>query len=360
MKKVLILANSSGGLYDFRNEFVKELTANYDVYVSVPDETRTQNLIEEGCHIIKTAINRRGINPIEDFKLYLTYRKLIKEINPDLVITYTIKCNIYGGYAAGRLKKPYISTITGLGGAFDKKGLFLKLVVFLYRQGLKKAGCVFFQNAENKGIFENYKIKGRDSRLVMGSGVDLERHSFEPFPEGDTVNFVFVGRILKERGIFEYCDAAKQLHSDKVVFNILGRSEEDYEDMLNELESQGVIKQLGFTTEVHPVIASMSCIVVASFHEGMSNSLIEGAATGRPVIASDIFGCKEAVEDGVTGFLFTPGNTDELVSKMKAFIDLSADEQANMGMAGRKKMEQEFDRHLVTAEYMKVARELIK
>lgn len=352
MKKVLILINSSGGLYDFRNEFVQALLAKYQVYVSMPDDVKEKELTAEGCRIIKTAINRRGVNPLEDLKLYRTYSRMMREIKPDLVVTYTIKPNIYGGLAAGMRRIPYITTITGLGGAFDRKGVFLRLVITLYRTGMRKAKCVFFQNEENRSIFQGYGITAGRTRMVMGSGVNLERHHYEEYPAGEETHFLFVGRVMKERGILEYIEAAKALHSDRVFFDILGYCDEDYQDLLNALEQQGVVRQIGFHTEVHPYLAAASAIVVASFHEGMSNALIEGAATGRPVIASNISGCLEAFEEGRTGFGFTPGHGQELIRAMEKFLALSVEERAAMGRRGREKMEKEFDRRLVTGEYM--------
>ena len=352
MGRILVLTNSSGGLYDFRNEFVQAMLAEHDVYVSMPDDVKEKELAAEGCQIIKTDINRRGINPLEDLKLYRKYSHLIKELRPDLVVTYTIKPNIYGGFAAARRKVPYIATITGLGGAFDRTGVLLRLIVAMYKTGLKKAACVFFQNEENRGIFEKLGITARKKRMVMGSGVNLDRHCYEEYPAGEETHFLFVGRVMKERGILEYIEAAKTLHSDRVFFDIMGYCDEDYQDMLDELEREGIVHQIGFHTEVHPYLASSSAIVVASFHEGMSNALIEGAATGRPVIASNISGCLEAFEEGKTGFGFTPGHADELIRAMKRFLALSYEERARMGRRAREKMEREFDRKLVTGEYM--------
>lgn len=352
MGRVLILTNSSGGLYDFRNEFVQALAAENEVFISMPDDTKEKELQAEGCRIMKTAINRRGINPLEDLKLYRTYSKMMKELEPDLVVTYTIKPNIYGGFAAGRRKVPYIATITGLGGAFDKTGILLKVIVTMYRMGLKKASCVFFQNQENRDIFQNYGITAKKSRMVMGSGVNLDRHHYEEYPTGKETHFLFVGRVMKERGILEFIEAAKKLHSEQVFFDIMGYCDEDYQDLLDTLEKQGVLHQIGFHTEVHEYLAAASAIVVASFHEGMSNALIEGAATGRPVIASNISGCKEAFEEGRTGFGFTPGKAEELIAAMEKFLSLSTEERARMGRNAREKMEKEFDRKLVTKEYM--------
>lgn len=352
MKKVLVLTNSSGGLYDFRGEFIEALCAGYEVYVSMPDDVKEKELAALGCHIIKTPINRRGINPLEDLKLYRAYGKIMKELQPSFVVTYTIKPNIYGGIAAGRRKIPYIATITGLGGAFDKTGLLLQLIVAMYKMGLRRAACVFFQNEENKSIFQKMGITAKKTRMVMGSGVSLEKHRYEPYPEREEVHFLFVGRVMKERGILEYIEAAKRLHSSRVYFDIMGYCDEDYQTLLDELEKEGVIRQIGFQTQVHAYLAAADAIVVASFHEGMSNALIEGAATGRPVIASNISGCREAFEEGVTGFGFTPGKAEELIRAMNQFLSLTSKERADMGKRGREKMEREFDRKLVTASYM--------
>ena len=312
MSRILILTNFSGGLYDFRNEFVEALLAEHEVFISLPDDVKTKELRAEGAKIIQTPINRRGVNPVEDLKLCWRYCNIIKKIRPDLVVTYTIKPNIYGGFCARVLKVSYIATITGLGGAFDRKGLFLQLIIRMYRAGLRGAECVFFQNRENREIFRNFRIMVKKDRLVMGSGVNLKRHCYEPYPKGD----------------------------------------EDYQEMLDGLESKGIIHQLGFHTEVHPYLTKASAIVVASYHEGMSNALIEAAATGRPVIASNISGCKEAFEEGRTGFGFTPGNSEELIEAMEKFLELPYEKRSEMGQAGRRKMEEEFNRELVTAAYM--------
>lgn len=351
-RKILILANSCGGLCDFRDQFLDKLAGKYTVAVSVPDDVKKEELEARNFRVYKTPINRRGINPIEDLKLCLAYGRLMKEVKPDIVITYTIKPNIYGGICAAMRGIPCIATITGLGGAFDKKGPLLWLVIFLYRFGLRKDTCVFFQNEENKGIFRRFKIHGKKDRLVMGSGVNLTHHEYKPYPQEEGTRFLFVGRVMKERGILEYLEAAKRLHSDTVFFDNMGYCDEDYQNMLDNLEKQGVIRQLGFQTDVRPYLSAANAIVVASFHEGMSNALLEAAATGRPVIASKISGCLEAFEEGKTGFGFTPGHADELIEAMKKFLALSREEREQMGLAGRKKMEAEFDREKIADAYM--------
>ncbi|MDE6748843.1 MAG: glycosyltransferase family 4 protein [Lachnospiraceae bacterium] len=359
-RKILILANSSGGLYDFRNELVTKLLEEYQVTVSLPDEVRTKELSEEGCKVIYTPINRRGVNPLEDFKLLQNYRRLIKQETPDLILTYTIKPNIYGGFCSRFMKIPYISTVTGLGSTFQRKGMLLKMIVAMYRVGLKKAECIFFQNEENKKIFEKYNIKGKDSRLVSGSGVNLKRHTFEPYHEGDEIHFLFVGRMMKEKGIEELLSAAKELHGQKVIFDLLGYCDEDYQDRLNAEEKDGVIKKLGFDPDVHEYIKNCSALILPTYHEGMSNVLMEASATGRPVIASNISGCKEIFEEDVTGFGCEPKSSEDLIRAIRKFLALNVEERAAMGRNARAKMEREFDRNKVVGVYINEINEVLQ
>ena len=351
MKKILILANSSGGLYDFRNELVLKLLKEYEVAASLPDDVRTKELAGEGCKVIKTPINRRGVNPVEDFKLFLNYLKLLKKEKPDLVLTYTIKPNIYGGFACRMKRIPYITTITGLGTTFQKQGFMQKMIVAMYRMGLKGARCVFFQNEENKGIFEKYKIKGKKSHLVKGSGVNLERHTFEAYPEGTGTSFLYVGRMMTEKGITELLEAAEVLHAPDVEFRLLGYCDDDLKDKLDEAEQKGYIKQLGFDPNVHEYIRQSSALVLPTYHEGMSNVLMEASATGRPVIATNISGCKEIFEEGITGFGCEPKSSESLIEALKKFLALSKPERAKMGEMARLKMEREFDRKIVAEHY---------
>lgn len=357
-RKVLILANSSGGLYDFRNELVLELLKEYQVVVSLPDEVRTKELAQEGCKVVHTPINRRGVNPLEDMKLIKSYRKLLKQERPDLVLTYTIKPNIYGGFCCGCMKIPYISTVTGLGSTFQKQGILLKVIVMMYRMGLKKAACVFFQNEENQRIFEQYHIKGRDSRLVRGSGVNLDRHTFEPYPQGEETRFLFVGRMMREKGIEELLKAAEKLHGPKVSFELLGYCDEDYEDRLKAAEKEGIIRHLGFDPNVHEYMKNASALILPTYHEGMSNVLMEASATGRPVIASAISGCREIFEEGITGFGCKPKDADSLTEAIRKFLNLSIEERTRMGLMARKKMEREFDRRSVIDVYIKEINQL--
>ena len=352
MKTILILANSSGGLYDFRNELVLELRKHYKVAASLPDSVKTDLLEKEGVEVIKTPVNRRGVNPFEDLKLLETYKDLIRRYQPALVLTYTIKPNIYGGMACAALGVPYIATITGLGSAFEKKGLFLSMIEIMYRRGLRKADCVFFQNQENLNLFRQYSLVTGKSRLVSGSGVSLAAHPFMEYPEGNDTYFLYVGRMMREKGIGELLTAARRLSGERVHFGLMGYCDEDWQEKLDEAQQQGFIDQLGFHTEVNEYYKKASAVVMPTYLEGMSNVLMEASACGRPVIASNISGCREIFEDGVTGIGFAPKSADSLTDALKKFLALDRGQRAAMGQAAHDKMAREFDRTKVTAAYM--------
>ena len=360
-KTILILANSTGGLCDFRGELVEALCARYRVVVSVPDDLKKAQLEAMGCTLLHTPIDRRGTDPLTDLRLQRTYEAMLEDVRPAAVLCYTIKPNVYGGYACRKKKIPYLVTITGLGTAFEKKGLLRWVAETLYRRGLKGAGCVFFQNAENQRLFEERGLVSGRHRLVNGSGVNLQKHVPLPYPEeDDVVRFLQVGRAMKQKGTDEYLAAAQALHSDKVHFYMIGYSDEGYEEQLKELGEKGVIYHLGFHTDVDPFYGAASAVVVASRHEGLSNVLLEGAACARPLLASRIPGCVEAFEEGKTGLGFAPQNVPSLVDALRRFLALSPAERREMGLRGRAKMEKEFDRRQVTEAYLSELRALLE
>lgn len=362
MSKAMILGNSSSGLYDFRNEFLlKLLEEGYEVVISLPDEMKTAELEKEGCRVVHTELSRRGVNPVEDLALVRAYKKLLKEEKPDIVLTYTIKPTIYGGYACRRLGIPYISTITGLGSTFERGGMLLKLIVTMYKVSLKKCKCLVFQNEANRKIFEEHGIKARRHITVSGSGVNLVKHHFEEYPghADDITRFLYIGRLMKEKGTDEYLYAAKKLHEkygDKVSVCAIGYFDEDYEDRVKEAEKAGYFKMISYQKDIRPYIREADAIVHPSYHEGMSNVLMEAAATGRPVIASDISGCKEIVNRDVSGILFKSRDSDALLQAMDRFMTLSAEERKAMGAAGRKWVQEHFDRAGVVEAYMREIR----
>ena len=354
-KRVLILANNASGLYDFRNELLLRLLKEYEVHVSLPDEDEVPEIAEEGCTVHHTFLERRGMNPVKDGKLMIQYLKLIRTVKPDVVLTYTIKPNIYGSLSCRLLSIPYIVNITGLGSAFEDDGMLRKLVVFLYKVALKKASCVFFQNAKNRDIFARFGIQGRKECLVPGSGVNLDRHVFEKYPEeNEPVRLLFVGRIMKEKGIDELLYAAKKIKQEfpEVIFELVGSYEDDYKELIEEKEKAGIVQFTGYQKIIHPFYKKASAAVMPSYHEGMSNVVLEAAATGRPVLASDIPGCREGFDDGITGIGFAPRDSQAFYEAVKRFLNLSYEERKEMGKNARKKIEREFDRKIVVESYI--------
>lgn len=354
-KRILILANSASGLYDFRNELLLKLLQEYEVHVSLPDADKVPALAKEGCVIHPIPMERRGMNPLKDSKLMLSYLKLIKEVAPDVVLTYTIKPNIYGSLCCRLCKVPYLVNITGLGSVFEGGGMLQKLVVLLYRVALKGARCVFFQNETNREIFRSFKIKGKSDRLVPGSGVNLDRHKFEDYPaKEEPVTFLYVGRIMKEKGTDELLYVAEELKKEypEVRFELVGYYEDDYKELIEQKQEAGIVHLTGYQKEMHPFYTKASAVMMPSYHEGMSNVVLEASATGRPVLASDIPGCREGFEEGVTGIGFAPRNKEALLLAVKKFMQLSYEERKEMGLSARHKMEREFDRNIVVNAYM--------
>lgn len=350
--KILILANHHLGLYQFRRELIEELLKTNEVILSLPDGALLEPLKEMGCQFVDTPLERRGLNPIQDGKLFLTYRRLFRQVRPDLIVTYTIKPNVYGGFAARLAGIPYAVNITGLGTAFQRGGMLREMVTGMYRLSCKGAGAVFFENAENRRMFLEARIvRACQACLLPGAGVNLEHYQVAEYPAGDETRFLFLGRVMKEKGIEELLAAMGRLIAEgySCSLDVAGECEEDYRQILGLREDQGWLRYHGYQVDVRPVIASCHCFVLPSWHEGMANTNLECAASGRPVITSNIHGCLEAVEAGVTGLLCESRNAESLYAAMKAFCALSMEERKAMGLAGRKRMEAMFDRKKVVA-----------
>lgn len=356
MKNVLIFANNDGGLYHFRFELLKALAKDLKVIVCLPLGAFSEHFAEIGCEIVPCEVmDRRGNNPIKDMRLFRFYRAVIKKKRPDIVLSYTIKPNVYGGMACQALHIPYIANVTGLGTSIENGGALAFIAKTLYKAGLKKAECVFFQNNRNRSFFEKNKLTHGKTRLIPGSGVNLEKHYFEPYPaDAEETRFLFVGRVMRDKGIEELLNSIKHIHSDhgNVKADLVGRLEEDYKDSIAEAEKEGAVVYHGEQTDMHRFYKDCHCVVLPSYHEGMANVLLEASATGRPVIASNINGCKEAFDEGITGFGCEVKNVESLYDAMNRFIALPHEKRAEMGREARKKMEREFDRQIVIDAYL--------
>lgn len=356
MKKILILVNHDIVIYNFRRELVERLLKEgYEVYISSPYGERIEDLVAMGCKYIEVSIKRHGTNIIEELKLIRYYKKIIKEVEPEIVLSYTIKPNIYGGMACKSLNVAYIANITGLGTAVENPGLMQKVSIILYKFAFKKINCIFFQNSENMQFFIDNKIAIDKHRLVPGSGVNLEQFNVLDYPPNETIEFVFISRIMKEKGIDQYLEAAEYIRNkyQNTKFHICGFCEEAYEEKLKEIQDKGIVEYHGMQKDIRIILKRTHCTIHPTYYaEGLSNVLLESAASGRPVITTNRSGCREVVDDGINGYLVEQKNCKDLIEKIEKFLGLDYDVKKQMGIAGREKVEKEFDRQIVVDAYM--------
>lgn len=354
--RVLILANIDMGLYKFRRELIEELVKENEVYFCVPHGKFVESIMNIGGVFISCPLmNRHGTNPLQEIKLIRFYKEIIREVKPDIVFTYTIKCNAYGGMACAKLNVPYVANVTGLGTAVENGGLMQKITLFLYKTGLCKAQKVFFQNVENRDFMVNRGVVNSNYDLLPGSGVNLSQYNVRPYPNSKTVDFVFIARVMKEKGIEQYLDAAREIRKlhPETRFHICGFCEQNYEALLKDLSDNGTVIYHGLVSDMTPIYQIASCTVHPTYYpEGLSNVLLESAASARPIITTDRSGCREVVDDGVNGYVIKQADSQDLIEKIEKFLSLSIEERRNMGLAGRKKVEREFNRKIVVDKYM--------
>ena len=363
IKKVLILVNHDMTIYNFRLELVERLIdEGYEVYISSPNGEKIDDLRALGCFYHEIKIDRHGMNPVKELGLVMTYFRLMGQIKPDIVLGYTIKPNIYGALVAGLKGIPFLANITGLGTAVENEGLSQKITLMLYKIAFRKVNRIYFQNEENMQFFANRNIYPDRYELLPGSGVNLTRFPLQTYPsDSHGIRFAFLSRIMKEKGIEEYLGAAQVLKTryPDAEFHICGFCEEGYEENLKKLEEAGIITCHGMIRDVAGFLKDMHCVVLPSYHEGMSNVLLEGSATGRPIITTDCAGCREIVDDGVNGYMVPVQDTQALVIAMDKFIKLSQMDRKLMGLKARTKVEQEFDREIVVRTYVNAIENLI-
>ncbi len=352
MKKILVITNHSYMLYRFRLELLQELAKSCEVVLSMPFVGHEEDFKAMGFRCIETQVDRRGINPKTDFALLKTYRKLLKAEKPDLVITYSIKPNIYGGIACTSQGIPFCANVQGLGTAFQKPAIAW-LVTLLYRYAFRRVRTVFFENEANAKEFRDRRILTPERQTVLhGAGISLERYPLTPYPENEIPHFLYLGRIMKEKGIDELLFACKQLREEGFSFHLdlVGFFEDEYKAQIDELVSLGIATFHGFQENPLPYYVKSDCVVLPSYHEGMSNVLLEAAAVGRPVITTDIPGCREAVVENRSGYLVKAKDPHSLLDAMKTFLSLSPPERREMGLQGRAKMEKEFRKEDIIAQ----------
>lgn len=363
--KILMLANDSTYVYNLRREVIEAMLAKgWQVAVVCERKQHWEDLTELGCRMLPLGVARHGKNPLQDVSLLRAYGRLLDAETPDVVLTYNIKPNVYGGMACAKRGIPYLVNVCGLGTPVENPGPMQLLTVTLYKLGVKKAACVFFQNQENEDFFNARRMAPGHHHLLPGSGVNTARFALLPYPQRETVDFLFISRVMKEKGIDQYLEAAQAVHArhPETVFHILGGcDDETYLQTLKRMESTGAIRYHGQQNSVLPFQQISACTVHPTYYpEGMSNVLLESAACGRPIITTDRSGCREIVEDGVNGFVCRQKDSADLIAQLEKFLALPWEKRREMGLAARRKVEREFDRQIVVDAYLQEITDAVK
>lgn len=371
-KLIALLTNNDDDIYCFRKELIEAfITEGYEVLISCPYGEKFELMGDIPYLYDNPEIDRRGTNVINDGKLFLHYYRLFRKYHPDVVLTYTAKPNVYGSIAAHFQKIPVINNLTGFGSVLNEKGLMQKLIMGLFKIAYRKSDCMMFQNETNMKLAEDSGMVKGERMLIPGSGVNIQRYPVQPYPdggngvEGAPVVFNYIGRILHDKGVDDYIEAAKRIKQKypATEFQMLGfiePTEMHYKQELKELEEQGVIRYLGSQKDVRPFIAGAHATIHPStYGEGMSNVLLESASSGRPVITTDNPGCQETVVDGETGFIYHGGDVEQLCATIERFLALQNADRRQMGERGRNFIEANFSRTVVVDAYLTKISEIL-
>lgn len=356
-------------MWNFRYGLIQALiSCGHQVVVLAPSDKFSEKLKNLGCELYNITIHSKGTHPLEDMKLLLAFFRTFWHIRPDILMSYTIKPVIYGGLVARWMNIPHVPMITGLGTAFIHGNLLTRLVEVLYRRVLPHAKRVFFLNTDDRNLFLSRMLVVESKvEQLPGEGVGLNHFAFASMRTrpADQPVLLMIARLLRDKGVLEYVEAARRVHTlnPKAIFRLLGAAGADNPtaislDQVRSWEEERIIEYLGITEDVRPHIADADCVVLPSYREGIPRTLLEAGAMGRPIITTDVAGCRDIVEDGINGFLCMPRNGVDLAEKMLQFINLSHKQRANMGQNGRKKMVREFDEKIVIQRYLEVIREV--
>lgn len=356
-KTILFLVNHDVVIYNFRLEIVERfINDGHKAHISSPYGERIDDLKRLGAVYHEVKFDRHGLNPKDELRILKYYITLIKEVRPDICLGFTIKPNIYGAMVARKYHIPFVANITGLGTAVENPGINQKIMVALYKYAFKDIQRVFYQNEENKQFFINHGIEKGKGVVIPGSGVNLSRYPYREYPKDGVIRFAFISRIMKEKGIDQYLDAAVRIcekYGDRVEFNVCGFCEPEYDGRLQKEDKKGVVKYHGMIRNVTGFMGQMHCVIHPTYYpEGISNVLLEACATGRPIITTDRSGCREVVEDGVNGYMIPCQSSQGLISAVEKFIGLPWEAKKQMGLKAREKVEREFDRQIVVEKYV--------
>ena len=358
---ILMTVNVAWNIWNFRRPQIEALAADRHriTVLALPDDA-VPELERLGCRVRPLEMSVKGLNPLEDLKLQRRFGRIFREERPDAVLSYTIKNNIFGARAAKPAGVPFIPNVTGLGTAFLSGKLLQTVTEQLYRHSFAALPVVFFQNEDDRDLFLDRRlVRVNQARLLPGSGIDLVRFApaAMPAPE-EPPTFLMIARLLRDKGVVEFVDAARRLKArhPKARFQLLGAVGSENRsaigrETLDAWVAEGVVEYLSTTNDVRPAITAANCVVLPSYREGAPRTLIEAAAMARPLIATDVPGCRAVVDRDVSGFLCNVKSAESLADSMERFLALTPEAQRAMGAAGRMKMEREFDQRLVVDAY---------
>lgn len=361
MKKVLFSANDAFAIVNFRGGLVKELVdLGYEVYCTGELDGYEKDIEELGATFISFDIDKKGRNPLKELATINKYKKHYKMISPDIILQFTIKPNLYGTIAARSLGIPVINNITGLGIAFQSQSISRKIVEFLYKRTLKYPVVTFFQNKDDLGLFQESKLLTTTNYdLLPGSGINLNKFKPHNLKNKKTIDFLFVGRMIKEKGVELFIELAKQIKSeyDNVEFHTCGFTPTDSNlDLIkfNDYESKGYFINHAVVKDIQELHKFTNCLVLPTYYrEGVPRSLIEAASSAIPIITTDNVGCRDIVENGYNGYLVKKNDYDSLYQAVKQFLDSSKEVRTMLGESGRRKVIEQFDERIVIDKYLK-------
>ncbi len=371
MSKTIAMGyNTCHYVWLFRRNLLQALMQDgHDVVIMAPKDAYTEQLVGMGVTHFDVPM-KMNKNPISDYFLYRRFLKAFRSVRPDVYLGYTIKPNVYGSMAAHKMGVPTVNNIAGLGTVFVSENIVAQIAKTLYRIALGRAAMVFFQNPDDRRLFTTSGIvKHERHDLLPGSGVDLLKFSFSPLPvspEQDTLRFLLIGRMLWDKGVGEFVEAAQQIRKSRtnVQFYLLGGIDNDNPTAISREQiaawvADGHVSYLGYSDDVPAEIRKADCIVLPSaYPEGTPRTLLEASAIGRPIITTDAPGCRSTVDDGINGYLCALRDSSDLLEKMEKITALSPKERSDMGCAGRAKMEREFDEAIVIEKYLEMIRAL--
>ena len=359
--KIAIVLNTSWNIYNFRMGLINALKdKEHEIIAIAPEDSYSHFLEEAGCKFCKVKMDSRGANPVKDFALIFELLFIYKKVRPDVILHYTIKPNIYGTIAATLLRIPVINNVCGLGTVFLNDNLVSKIAGLLYKIAFRFPRKVFFQNVDDLRLFSERKlIKPKIGEVIPGSGIDINYFKPGKFKRNKKFTFLLISRLIHDKGIIEYISAIKKIKKVglEARFQLLGSKDVEHkrgieESIIDDWIKNNTVEYLGSTDDVRPFIDSADCIVLPSYREGTPRTLLEAACSAKPIVATDVPGCNNVVEDNYNGLLCQLKDSDDLAAKMTQMISLTNEKVEELGRNGRKKIVAEFGEEKVINSYL--------